>query len=73
MHRNTEITLAPFTSTDNEEIGIKKVIEQNNFTNQHLYTIGKQLDRMENVINNEINKNHEKPMSNKNIPLFKPF
>ena len=46
MHRNTEITLAPFTSTDNEEIGIKKVIEQNNFTNQHLYTIGKQLDRM---------------------------
>ena len=75
IHKNTEIKLSLFKFPNVEEdgTGIKKVIEQNNYTNQHLHTIGKQLDRMENVINNEISKNNEKTINDKNLPLFKPF
>lgn len=41
-------SLSPFkVPAENENAGIKKFIEQNNFTNLHLHTIGKQLDRTE--------------------------
>ena len=72
IHKNKDIKMTPFKISNEEEgTGFKKVIEQNNFTNQHLHTIGKQLDRMENVINNEVNKSSQ--IQNKNTPIFKPF
>ena len=41
----------PFKLT-NDNIEIKKAIEQNNYTNQCLKTIGKQLDKIEVKIDN---------------------
>ena len=54
VYKGTEIILNPYkATTENENDGIRKVIEQNNFTNQHLHTIGKQLDRIEVVLDNK--------------------
>ena len=74
-HRETEIIVSPFkTTSEIDGIGIKKIVEQNNFSNQHLHTIGKQLDRIENFTQNgftslsiTISKKDLKP------PLFKNF
>lgn len=42
---NTQIPASPF-KLPKEDAGVKPVIEQNNFTNQCLHTIGKQLDKI---------------------------
>lgn len=41
---------SPFKISTNEEKLVRKVIEQNNYTNQCLNVIGKQLDRIENKV-----------------------
>ena len=46
---NIEIKGSPFKISDNIN-DEKKVIEQNNFTNQYLASIGKQLDKIEDKI-----------------------
>ena len=46
---NTNIPATPF-KIPKEDSGFKPVIEQNNFTNQSLHTIGKQLDKIETKI-----------------------
>ena len=48
---NTQVPATPFKLPE-EDAGVKPVIEQNNFTNQSLYTIGKQLDKIETKIDN---------------------
>ena len=57
--------------TENDNQQTQKIIEQNKFSNQHLHIIGKQLDRIENIIqpispktNIQLNLKH---------PIFKPF
>jgi hypothetical protein len=48
-HLKTEVKASPFkVITPDEEI--RKVFEQNNFTNQYLHSIGKQLDKIEDKI-----------------------
>ena len=48
---NTQISATPF-KLPKEDSGVKPVIEQNNFTNQSLHIIGKQLDKIEVKIDN---------------------
>ena len=45
---------SPFKFPTNDEKLVKKVIEQNNYTNQCLGVIGKQLDRIEEWIDNKV-------------------
>ena len=51
-HQGSEVPASPFKlpGTDPE---IKKVIEQNNYTNQCLKTIGKQLDKLETSLDDQ--------------------
>jgi hypothetical protein len=62
-HRTTTVKASPFTVTF-ENIDVKKVIEQNNYTNQYLNSIGNQLDKIE-----------KKKIDNKPLPKekHKPF
>ena len=54
-HRGTDVTASPFKcATTPEEKVVKKIIEQNNYTNQYLGTIGRQLDRIEDGIDNKV-------------------
>ena len=53
-HRGSDIVASPFKHPTNEEKVVKKVIEQNNYTNQCLGVIGKQLDRIEDRIDNKV-------------------
>jgi predicted nucleotide-binding protein (sugar kinase/HSP70/actin superfamily) len=41
------IKASPFKTTDNAHLENRKIIEQNIFVNQSLYTIGQQLDQIE--------------------------
>ena len=54
-HRGTDVTASPFkcAATPEEKV-VKKIIEQNNYTNQYLGTIGRQLDRIEDGIDNKV-------------------
>ena len=45
-----EVVATPFKRPSSEDKPVKKVIEQNNYTNQCLDVIGKQLDIIENKI-----------------------
>ena len=50
-HRGTDVIASPFKcATTPEEKVVRKVIEQNNYTNQCLGVIGKQLDRIDNKV-----------------------
>ena len=49
-YQGFEVVATPFRKLSNEDKPVKKVIEQNNYTNQCLDVIGKQLDRIENRI-----------------------
>ena len=53
-HRGSDVVAFPFKVPSSEEKPVKKVIEQNNFTNQCLGVIGKQLDRIEDRIENKV-------------------
>lgn len=44
------VVASPFKISTDEEKPVRKVIEQNNYTNQCLDVIGKQLDRIENKV-----------------------
>ncbi|KAL0004657.1 hypothetical protein SO802_012218 [Lithocarpus litseifolius] len=46
-YKNQNVTATPFRFPSGEEKIVKKVIEQNNYTNQCLNVIGKQLDTVE--------------------------
>ena len=74
-HRGTDVIASPFKSTTTpEEKIVKKVIEQNNYTNQCLGVIGKQLDRIEDRIDNKVilqPGNPNKPIQTLEKPLVK--
>ena len=53
-HRGSDVVASPFKHPTNEENVVKKVIEQNNYTNQCLGVIGKQPDRIEDRIDNRV-------------------
>ena len=74
-HREAEITASPFkTASEIDGIGIKKIVEQNNFSNQHLHTIGRQLDRIETSVQSSLpSSSISVPKKNLKPPLFKNF
>jgi hypothetical protein len=45
--KGVTVKASPFKITDGVHLKNKKIIEQNNFVNQSLHTIGQQLDRIE--------------------------
>ena len=53
-HRGSDIVAFPFKHPTSEEKVVKKVIEQNNYTNQCLGVISKQLDSIEDSIDNKV-------------------
>ena len=73
-HRGSDIVASPFKHPTNEEKVVKKVIEQNNYTNQCLGVISKQLDRIEDRIDNKVLiqlGNPSKPIPTLEKPLVK--
>ena len=73
-HCGSDIVASPFKHLTNEEKVVKKVIEQNNYTNQCLGVIGKQLDRIEDQIDNKVilqPGNPNKPIQTIEKPLVK--
>ena len=54
-HKKTDVVASPFQHPTSEEAIVGKVIAQNNYTNQCLHVIGKQLDSMEENIENKVN------------------
>ena len=63
---NDFVTASPFKIPSSDED--KKIIEQNNFTNQYIATIGKQLDKIEEMFDEKILI--EKPISKIEKPLL---
>jgi hypothetical protein len=51
-HRTTTVKASPFKVAF-ENTNVKKIIEQNNYTNQYLNSIGNQLDKIEENIENK--------------------
>ena len=49
-----EIIASPFKVATDRHQPVDKVIEQNNYTNQAIHVIGKQLDRIEDKIENKV-------------------
>ena len=73
-HRKKEIIASPFKATTDRHQPVDKVIEQNNYTNQCLNVIGKQLDRIEDRIENKVilqPGNSSKPIQALEKPLVK--
>ncbi|KAG7956032.1 hypothetical protein I3843_11G104300 [Carya illinoinensis] len=79
-HLSVDLTASPFkapnTESNNQEINTvlsetKKIIQQNNFSNTYLQTIGQQLDRIEEKIENPISIQSSTPISQStNKPLI---
>ena len=53
-HKKADVVASPFQQLTSEEVVVSKVIVQNNYTNQCLHVIGKQLDRMEEKVENKV-------------------
>ena len=73
-HPDGDIVAFLFKHPTNEEMVVKKVIEQNNYTNQCLGVIGKQLDKIEDRIDNKVllqSGNRSKPIQTLEKPLVK--
>ncbi|KAK9986097.1 hypothetical protein SO802_031048 [Lithocarpus litseifolius] len=73
-HHGHEVVATPFRFPSCEEKLVKKVIEQNNYTNQCLGVIGKQLDKIEEQIENKVILqigNLSKPVPSLEKPLVK--
>jgi hypothetical protein len=51
-HRTTTVKASPY-KVASENSDVKKVIEQNNYTNQYLNSIGNQLDKIEEKLDNK--------------------
>ncbi|GAV86628.1 LOW QUALITY PROTEIN: MP domain-containing protein, partial [Cephalotus follicularis] len=78
--QNNQIQAAPFklqneTSSNQTTQETNKIIEQNNYTNGHLQTLGIQLSRIENIIQDKIKHSREetKTQDQKIKPLFTPY
>ena len=73
-HKKADVVASPFQHPTNEEVVVSKVIAQNNYTNQCLHVIGKQLDRMEEKVENKVilqPRNPTKPSPALEKPLVK--
>ena len=53
-HKKADVVASPFPHPTSEEVVVSKVIAQNNYTNQCLHVIGKQLDRMEEKVEKKV-------------------
>ena len=53
-HKKADVIVSPFQQPTSKEVVVSKVITQNNYTNQCLHVIGKQLDRMEEKIEKKV-------------------
>ncbi|GAV88916.1 LOW QUALITY PROTEIN: MP domain-containing protein, partial [Cephalotus follicularis] len=78
--QNNQIQAAPFklqneTSNNQATHETNKIIEQNNYINRHLQTLGSQLSRIENIIQNikQKSKDKTKNQDQKIKPLFTPY
>ncbi|GAV92107.1 LOW QUALITY PROTEIN: MP domain-containing protein, partial [Cephalotus follicularis] len=78
--QNNQIQAAPFklqneTSSNQTTQETNKIIEQNNYSNRHLQTLGSQLSRIENIIQNQKQHSREetKNQDQKIKPLFTPY
>ena len=56
-HKKADVVASPFQQPTCEEVVVSKVIAQNNYTNQCLHVIGKQLDRMEEKVEKNVTGN----------------
>ena len=73
-HRRKEVIASPFKVVTDRHQPVDKVIEQNNYTNQAIHVIGKQLDRIEDKIENKVilqPGNFSKPVQALEKPLVK--
>ena len=73
-HRRKEVIASPFKVVTDRHQPVDKVIEQNNYTNQAIHVIGKQLDRIEDKIENKVilqPGNSSKPIQVLEKPLDK--
>ncbi|GAV81253.1 LOW QUALITY PROTEIN: MP domain-containing protein, partial [Cephalotus follicularis] len=77
--QNNQIQAAPFklqseTSSNQTTQETNEIIEQNNYTNRHLQTLGSQLSTIENIIQDKIQHSREEIKNDKKIkPLFTPY
>jgi hypothetical protein len=70
QHRTTTVKASPF-KVASENTDVKKVIEQANYTNQYLNSIGNQLDKIEEKIDNKpLLKEKHKPLKSEK-PIIK--
>ena len=73
-HKGEDVVATPFKFPSREEKLVKKVIKQKNYTNQCLHVIGKQLNRVEERIENKAilqPGNQAKPIPTLEKPLVK--
>ena len=73
-HKKADVVASPFRQPTSEEVVVSKVIAQNNYTNQCLHVIGKQLDRMEEKVEKKVilqPGNPSKPSPTLEKPLVK--
>ncbi|MFQ6648379.1 hypothetical protein Gotur_021809 [Gossypium turneri] len=82
LHKNTGIKTNPLrmrAPDAGEQISskdVKMIVEQNNYTNINLHTIGKQLDYIENLVGSQpIRKESVKEITEKSFkePIFTPY
>jgi hypothetical protein len=70
QHRTTTVKASPF-KVASENTDVKKVIEQANYTNQYLNSIGNQLDKIEEKLDNKpLSKEKHKPLKSEK-PIIK--
>ena len=62
-HKKADVVASPFQQPTSEEVVVSKVIAQNNYTNQCLHVIGKQLDRMEERVEKKVTGNTSEQVS----------
>ena len=53
-HKKADVVASPFQHPTSEEVVVSKVIAQNNYTNQCLHVIGRQLDKMEEKVEKKV-------------------
>ena len=73
-HKKADVVASPFQHPTSEEVVVSKVIAQNNYTNQCLHVIGKQLERMEENVENKVilqSRSPSKPSPTLEKPLVK--
>ena len=73
-HKKADVVASPFQQPTSEEVVVSKFIAQNNYTNQCLHVIGKQLDRMEEKVEKKVilqPGNPSKPSPALEKPLIK--